>query len=129
MVRPPVKVSSTNDPAVFVDLVYRDGWLSFDLCNGGTQAVRDVSITFDRKLTGLGGQIDIASLPIWKGLHFMPAGKTIAVPIDRLADTLARDKAKPLELTVSYTDSEDTRWQATITHDLNAYRGMIECLE
>ena len=129
MARSSVKVSKTNDPAVYVDLMLRNGWLLFVLCNGSAHAVRDVTITLRRKLSGMGGQVDIASLPIWKGLHYMLASKRIEIPIDRLADILARDTGKPLSLAITYTDHEDKPWQAVIMHDFSAYRGMIELLE
>lgn len=108
---------------VVLDVVLRDRVLYLTLANRGNQSVRDVEVSFRRKLVGLGGSVDITALPLWKKLAFMPPGKVIEVPVDRIEVFFAGDRGTPLGVTIRYTDAEGTRFTSTITHDLGAYRG------
>lgn len=107
---------------VILDVELRDRVLYLRLVNRDDRPVRDVVVAFRRKLMGLGGSVDIAALPIWKRLTFMPPGKAIEVPLDRVEVFLANDRGTPLEATIRYTDADGSAALATITHDFGAYR-------
>jgi len=116
----------TNDPEVILDIGLRDGMLVFLLTNRGSRPVHEVRVTFRRKVMGLGGGVDIAALPLWSKLAFLPPGKEIEVPIDRASVFLARDKGTPLVASIQYRDADGETWAATITHDFSAYVGFPE---
>lgn len=77
MARIPDPVSKTRDPAIVVDLEWRDGLICFVVRNLSASSVQDVSIAFRRGIMRLGGQVDITALPIWDNLTFAPPAKRI----------------------------------------------------
>ncbi len=126
MGRAPTSFKKTSDPAVTLDLLWRDGLFFFVLENHSVGVLRDIRVAFRRRVMGLGGRVDIAALPLWSKLSFMPAGKRIEVPIDRDMVLLAGRPGKPLNVSISYVDGQGTAWRGQITLDFEAYRDLPE---
>lgn len=122
MERAPERNKRTNDPDVILDVLLRDRVLYLVLSNRRDHPVRDVRVTFRRKLTGLGGVVDIAALPLWQKLDFLAPGRVIEVPLDRAEVFFARERSTKLAASVAYTDPDGIRFQAAIVHDLGAYQ-------
>ncbi len=123
MARSPATATKTGNPDVILDLILRDRVFYLVLANRREHPVSEVRVAFRRKLMGLGGAVEISALALWARLEFLAPGKTIEVPVDRAEVFFARGPVAPLTLTLSYTDAEGERFQATITHDFEAYRG------
>jgi hypothetical protein len=122
MGRAPTPLKRTSDPAVVLDVLWRDRCLFFVLKNISDQSMRDIRIAFRRKVIGMGGAVNIAALPIWSTLALMPPGKEIEVTIDRDTVFYAHNKTGPLAISITYTDGNGTTWRAQISHDFEAYR-------
>jgi len=126
MARNPTVVKKTGDPAIIVDLEWRDGVLYFVLRNISQRSVHDVQIAFRRKILGAGGQVDIATLPLWRNLTFVPPDKRIEVPIDRDEMVLAHNSPKPIAVGIRYKDGDGVEWRAQIMLSFEAYRDFPE---
>ncbi len=122
MARAPAKLKKTENPDIILDVSLRDRVLYLVLANRRDHPLREVRVTFRRKLMGLGGEVEISDLPLWKHLEYMAPGRVIEVPLDRAEMFFAREKVTKLTATLAYTDPEGARFQAVITHDLAAYR-------
>jgi len=122
MGRTPERITKTGNPDVILDVILRDRVLYLALVNRRDHPATKVRVSFKRKLMGLGGDVDIAALPLWQKLDYLAPGRMIEVPVDRAEVFFARDRGTPLAVTIAYTDPEGARFQAAITHDLEAYR-------
>lgn len=118
------QAKSTTDPDVMLDVVLVDGFLWLDLTNRRDRPARDVTVTFRGKVPAPFSGIDLAGLPLWKGLTFLAPLKTVRVPLDRPDSYLARTRSSLIDATVRYTDADGTIWVATMRHDIAAYRGL-----
>lgn len=118
--------SLTRDTAVIVDIVTENRVLLLCLANISAKPVTDLRIKFNRKIMGMAGRVNIGDLPIFTGLDFLAPLRTINVPIDRISQFFAYDKAEPLIVTVSYVDVEGRSIQAEMRHNLSVWRDMPE---
>jgi hypothetical protein len=115
-------VEATPRPDVIVDFDFRDGLLFVSVRNIGARPALGVTTTFDRKLPGLGGAKDVASLPLFTGLEFLAPGKEIETLLDTAASWFARRRATKITARVAYRDPEGKQYRATIAHNLEIYR-------
>ncbi len=69
---------------VILDVDYTQGVFEFVLVNVGTDAARDVSVSFSRKVIGADGRV-ITDLPIFERLRTLRPGKEIRVFVDSAA--------------------------------------------
>lgn len=122
MARAPTPLKKTSDPAVVVDLLWRDRCFYFVLVNISDRSMRNIQVSFRRKVFGMGGAVNIAALPIWTTLGIMPPGKQIEVTIDRDTVFFANNPAGPVAVSISYQDGEGVTWRAQVSHDFGSYR-------
>lgn len=122
MGRAPTPLKRTSDPAIVLDILWRERALYFVLENISDQSMRDIRIKFRRKVMGLGGDHDITTLPIWTTLGLMPPAKRIEVLIDRDTVFYAHNKTGALGISITYTDGPGTTWRGSVTLDFEAYR-------
>lgn len=124
MGRRPVEIKKTTTPDVILDLVWRDGLFLFELRNIAATPVTKVGISFRRPVMGQAGRLDIAKLPIWSRLAFMPPGKVIEVHIDRAEIYFQHNPKTALGVAITYRDAQGQRFNASVSHDFHAYQGM-----
>ena len=75
--RPKVPVQERVGPLVVFDLDYVDGALFLVVANTGDETAFDVRVAFDDALPGLGGELDLAGLPVFSGLPLLRPGREI----------------------------------------------------
>jgi hypothetical protein len=109
-------------PEVIVDVVFEDGLLYLTVANIGDRPALDVRTTFNRKLVGLGGAKDIATLPLFANIPFLAPGKEIRTLLDSTASWFSRRSAKTVVARVAYRDLEKKAYKGAMTHDLEIYR-------
>lgn len=117
---------STSDPAVVIDIAWRDSVLYLVGRNIAAQAVHDVRVAFRRKIYGMGGRVDISKLPFWSSLAVMPPGRAIEVTVDRDVVFFAHNKTGPIALSVTYTMGDGTTLRGQQKIDFEAYRDFPE---
>ena len=109
-------------PEVIVDVVFEEGFLLLSVANIGDRPALDVRTTFNRKLVGLGGTKDVATLPLFRNIPFLAPGKEIRTLLDSAASWFARRRATKVVARVAYRDPEKKEYKAAMTHDLEIYR-------
>jgi hypothetical protein len=113
-------------PEVIVDFDYSRGLLFIVIENIGDAPAYDVTVNFDQKIKGVGGERIVSGLNVFKRLRFLPPSKKIRVFLDTFESYLDRKQPMVVKTTVSYQSKDDTKFSDSIYHDLSAYKGIIE---
>lgn len=114
-------------PEVIVDFVFDDGLFHVAIENIGGRPAIDVSVTFDRAFHGLGGEQDVSSLPLFRGVPFLAPRRRISTLLDASAAYFARREPTKIVATVTYADRSGAAYKDVIRHDLEIYRDVISC--
>jgi len=109
-------------PEVILEVLFDRGVLSVCIRNIGTRAALKVSVSFDRRFTGLGGAKEISSLPLFKNVEFLGPAREIVTLLDTSASYFMREQPTKIAARVSYHDADDRKYETTIHHDLDIYR-------
>lgn len=123
--RQPDSSSGTPDrwrPDVIVDFVFDEGKFFIAVENIGDRPAVDVSVRFDQRFSGAGGERDLSTLPLFKGIPFLAPRRRIVTFLDTSASYFARRQPTALSASVTYTDTEGVKYQLVIRHDLEIYR-------
>ncbi len=87
-------------------------------------------VEFSRPLTGLGGTLDVSSLPVYRQLGVLRPGRVLRLFWDGATTLLAReDRAAPFVATVSWDERTRGRQRAEYHHDLSIYRLWPEAID
>jgi hypothetical protein len=81
---------SEREPMVIVDFVFEDGLFFIAVKNISANPVYDVSVTFDKKFTGVEGAKDISSLRLFRNIPFLAPQKEIVAFLDTSASYFRR---------------------------------------
>ena len=115
-----------RDTAVILDVVLENHVLTLRLANISAKPVTNVRVKFNRQIDGIGGRVNIGTLPIFTKLEFLAPGRVIDVPIERAKTFFANDKAEPLIAYIDYVDVDGHTRHAEMRHDLTVWRDMPE---
>lgn len=113
-------------PKVILDFDYQDGLLFIVVENIGSEPAYGVSVKFDKKIAGAGGEKVISSLKLFQALAFLPPAKKIRVFVDSFESYVARGEPLVVRATIAYRDQENKSYSNRIKHDISAYRGITE---
>ena len=119
------RASGDSRPDVIVDFLYDDGMLQVAIENIGERPAVDVSVAFDPPFRGLGGEIDLSSMPLFQRLPFLAPRRRIATLLDSSAAYFARGEPTKIAVTIRYADRSGARYEEVIRHDLDIYRTVI----
>ncbi len=108
-------------PDVILDVVFEDGLLYLALANIGSLPAVEVRCAFEQPLHGLGGK-DVARSALFRRLEFLAPGREIRTLLDRSSDYFAGGGPTRVVATVRWRDREGRPYEATVAHDLEAYR-------
>jgi len=111
-------------PEVIVEFLFERGVLSLSIRNIGSRAAMKIGVSFDRKFTGLGGEKEISSLPLFTRVEFLGPDREIVTLLDTSASYFKRKQPTKIAARVSYLDAEDRKYETTIHHDLEIYRDL-----
>jgi hypothetical protein len=116
------RADGSRQPEVILEFLFDRGLLSVSVRNIGTRAAMKVSVTFDRKFTGLGGSKEISSLPLFRNIEFLGPGREIVTLLDTSESYFKRKQPTRIAARVSYLDADERKYETTIGHDLAIYR-------
>ena len=119
------RASGDSRPDVIVDFLYDDGMLQVAIENIGERPAVEVSVAFDPPFRGLGGDLDVPSLPLFQHLPFLAPRRRIATLLDSSAAYFARGEPTKIAVTIRYADRSGARYEEVIRHDLDIYRTVI----
>jgi hypothetical protein len=115
---------------VVLDVEVERGLVHLVLANCGDAVATDVRVKFSRRLLGLGGTVDLSTLPLFRGLGVLRPGRTLRVFWDAAHTLLgAEEQNGPFVATVSWTERARGAQQAEYRHDLAIYREWPEAVE
>lgn len=118
-VRPP----RPGEPEVLLDVEFADERLYLVLANVGAATAFDVSVTFQRPLRGVGGEVVVSDLRIFRHLPLLRPGKEIRVFLDTRAELFSRKReSRRIHARVIYR-SRTERWLGEVfEHDLRVWQ-------
>ena len=119
------EAGDSRRPDVIVDFVYEDGLLLVAIENIGEGPAVDVSAAFAPPFRGLGGELDVAAMPLFRRLRFLAPRRRIATLIDSSAAYFGRGEPTEIGVTVRYADRAGVQYEDVIRHDLDVYRSLI----
>jgi len=114
-------------PEVIVDFVFDDGLFFIAIKNIGDAPAYDVSIKFDKKITGVEGTKDISALSLFQNTPFLAPHKEIVTFLDSSASYFRRRQPMNIRAKATYKDFSGVAHRFVARHDLSIYRD-IGCI-
>lgn len=111
-----------RQPEVIVDFIFEDGLFFIAIINTGAVPAFNVSVTFDKKFTGIEGTKVISALPLFRKIPFLAPQKEIKAFLDHSASYFQRRQPMNIRATVTFKDSAGTKHTAVLKHDLRIYK-------
>ncbi len=123
--RPPrPKAPPADGPDVIVDFVFEDGLFYVCVRNVSPRPAAHVSVRFQRKFRGLGGQVSIPDLPLFRHIEFLAPQKEIRTLLDTSDAYFSRGEPPKLTAWITFQDLEGHLFRRTVKHDLSIYQGV-----
>lgn len=113
---------SERKPDVIVDFVFEDGLLFIAIKNLSDNPAYDVSVMFNKKLTGVEGTKEISALPLFRNLSFLAPHKEIIAFLDTSASYFRRRQPTNIRATIAYRDASGAPRKSVVRHDLTIYK-------
>lgn len=114
--------AGSRRPEVIVEFLFDRGLLFISVNNIGDRPATKVSVKFNKEITGLNGTKIISALPMFKNIEFLGPRREVVTLLDASDSYFRRKQPTEISVRISYTDSEDQKYQATINHNLEIYR-------
>jgi len=121
----PAVISARARPEVILEILFERGLLYLSVRNIGEAPAVGVSVTFPKKLLGLGGTRDVSAQALFRNLEFLGPGREIATFLDSSHSYFSRRQPTKLAAKVAYGDLEGRRYAVTIRHDLGVFRDLV----
>jgi hypothetical protein len=109
-------------PEVIVEFIFDRGLLFISVNNIGDRPATKVSVKFNKEIIGLNGTKIISALPMFKNIEFLGPRREVVTLLDVSDSYFRRKQPTEISVRISYTDSDDQKYQATINHNLEIYR-------
>lgn len=112
----------SESPEVIVDFVFNEGLLFISIKNIRNEPALKVSVRFDQRIRGLGGNKEISALPLFRNIEFLAPNKEITTFLDSSSSYFGRGEPTKISALISYQDTSGNKYTVTINHDLEIYR-------
>jgi hypothetical protein len=124
MARAAASLPGAADPDVILDVIFEDGLLFLAIRNIGATPAVDVSVEFEKPLTGLAGTKEISALALFRQLAFLAPQREIRAFLDSGAAFFARRQPSILKAKICFHDRAGCRFESVIRHDLRIYKDL-----
>jgi hypothetical protein len=119
----------TNDagrgrPEVILEFLFERGMFHVSVNNIGDRPAVGVRVSFNKKIMGLNGTKEISSLPLFQNLEYLGPKREIVTFIDASSSYFKRRQPTRILVRVSYRDSDNQKYECTISHNLEIYRDL-----
>ncbi len=111
-----------EEPDVILDFDFEDGLLYAAVRNLSDRPAYRVSVSFDKRFTGLGGRRETPALAVFRNIEFLAPRKEIRTLVDTAASYFARRQPAKIAAEVTWRDGAGRRHTRRIKHDLGIYR-------
>ncbi len=109
---------------MILDFEFEDGAFFIVLRNIGSRPACRVRTVLEPQIRGLGGDLDVASLPLLREMPFFAPGKQVRFLLDSSALYFSRGEPTRLTARITYTDDQSREFETVIQHDLEIYRSL-----
>jgi hypothetical protein len=113
---------SERQPEVIVDFLFEDGLFFIAIKNISPNPAYDVSVTFNKKFTGVEGAREISALPLFRNIPFLAPHKEIVAFLDASASYFRRRQPTNIRATITYRDASGAPCESIVRHDLTIYK-------
>lgn len=113
-------------PEVIVDFEYSGGLLFVSVENIGAAPAYEISVEFDKKLTGIDGAQEISALNMFGNLEFLPPKKKIRAFVDSFHSYVKRGQPMVVQTVTTYRGKGGRKLVDKTTHDLSIYQDLPE---
>lgn len=117
--------TSSGRPDVILEFLFDRGCFHIAIRNIGDRPALGVSVSFSEKFSGAGGAKVLSDLPLFRNIEFLGPGREIKTFVDTSHSYFRRKQPTKLSARVSYRDAADRKYEVTIKHDLEIYRGIL----
>jgi len=90
--------------------------------NIGLSSAYNISIKFDKEITGVEGNKKISAMKIFDRIEFLPPHKKIRIFVDTFVSYMIRRQPLVITTMIRYSDKENRKIQEVIRHDLSIYQ-------
>jgi hypothetical protein len=111
-------------PEVILEFLFERGMFHVSVSNIGDKPALGVRIAFNKKIMGLNGAKEISALSLFQNLEFLGPKREIVTLIDSSSSYFKRKQPTRLLVRVSYRDSDNQKYESTISHNLEIYRDL-----
>jgi hypothetical protein len=122
----------SRKPEVILDFEYDNsssssgaanaGILYIIIENIGLSSAYNISIKFDKEITGVEGNKKISAMKIFDRIEFLPPYKKIRIFVDTFVSYMIRRQPLVITTMIRYSDKENRKIQEIIKHDLSIYQ-------
>lgn len=119
-----VRADEGPRPEMILDFEFDDGAFFIVLRNIGLRPACRVCTVLEPKIRGLGGDLDVASLPLLREIPFFAPGKQVRFLLDSSALYFSRGEPTKLTARITYSDDQSREFETVIQHDLEIYRSL-----
>lgn len=120
--RKPAPSDVPDVPEVIVDFTFDHGLLHVAIVNITGTPATEVSVAFDPPFRGLGGEVEVSALPLFRRIAFLAPHKRIETLLDSSAAYFGRREPTEIVAAIAYRDAAGRVHQRRIVHDLAIYR-------
>jgi hypothetical protein len=99
-----------------------NGILYIIIENIGLSSAYNISIKFDKEITGVEGEKNISAMKIFDRIEFLPPHKKIRIFVDTFVSYIIRRQPLVITTTIRYSDKENRKIQDLVKHDLSIYQ-------
>lgn len=111
-----------ESPEVVVDFTFDRGLLHVAVANVSDLSATGVSVAFDEPFRGLGGEVEVSSLALFRRVEFLAPRKRIETFLDSSAAYFERREPTTIAATITYSDAAGIAYERRVVHDLAIYR-------
>jgi hypothetical protein len=114
-----------NSPEVILDFIYDEGLFFISIHNISDRPAYKVNVVFEPPFKGLGGSLEVISMPLFRNIEFLAPHKDIRTFLDTSTAYFSRGEPTRITARISYRDGKNRRYSSTIHHDLEIYRSIV----
>ena len=123
-------VPVTRSAEVVLDVEIEGDRLHLVLANCGDAVATDIQVEFSCALMGLGGSIDLSTLPVFTRMGVLRPGRTLRIFWDAASALIGYgDRTPAFVAAVSWSERHRGRQRAEYHHDLSVYEHWPQCVE
>ena len=117
-------IEGPERPDVIIDFRFEQGLFYIALINISDVPAYRVSVRFEKKFRGLGGECEVSSLRLFRRVEFLAPHKRIETLLDSSHAYFQRREPTVIKARVTFRDTAGKAHEREIVHDLAIYKNI-----